>query len=190
MVESAIEAMSPAVQKDPAWVYWRARALIGRQPVSTTAMPQALMALQSIAGHQGFYEQLALEELGQKITLPARPAPATAAELEAAKSHPGLQRAVHAIRIGIRADGVREWNYSVGLVDGQGKRGRMTDRERLAVAQWACELEIWDRCISSSRCSASCACQCASVNVVRCAPTFPRQCWTGIGYWIGRCVSG
>ncbi|MEY3698846.1 MAG: hypothetical protein RL631_1499 [Pseudomonadota bacterium] len=150
MVESAIEAMSPAVQKDPAWVYWRARALIGRQPVSTTAMPQALMALQSIAGHQGFYEQLALEELGQKITLPARPAPPTAAELEAAKSHPGLQRAVHAIRIGIRADGVREWNYSVGLVDGQGKRGRMTDRERLAVAQWACELEIWDRCISSS----------------------------------------
>lgn len=150
MVESAIEAMTPATQKDPAWVYWRARALFARQPVSTTAMPQALMALQSIAGHQGFYEQLALEELGQKITLPARPAPPTAAELEAAKSHPGLQRAVHAIRIGIRADGVREWNYTVGLVDGQGKRGRMTDRERLAVAQWACELEIWDRCISSS----------------------------------------
>lgn len=150
MVESAIEAMTPATQKDPAWVYWRARALIARQPVSTTAMPQALMALQSIAGHQGFYEQLALEELGQKITLPARPAPPTAAELEAAKSNPGLQRAVHAIRIGIRADGVREWNYTVGLVDGQGKRGRMTDRERLAVAQWACELEIWDRCISSS----------------------------------------
>ena len=73
MVESAIEAMTPATQKDPAWVYWRARALIARQPVSTTAMPQALMALQSIAGHQGFYEQLALEELGQKITLPARP---------------------------------------------------------------------------------------------------------------------
>ena len=26
----------------------------------------------------------------------------------------------------------------------------MSDRERLAVSQWACELEIWDRCISSS----------------------------------------
>ena len=150
MVEAAIEAMTPAMQKDPAWVYWRARALIAHQPVSTTAMPQALIALQSIAGHQGFYEQLALEELGQKITLPARPSPPTSAELEAAKSNPGLQRAVRAIRMGIRQDGVREWNYTVGLVDGQGKRGRMGDRERLAVAQWACELEIWDRCISSS----------------------------------------
>ena len=150
MVESAINAMSPAAQKDPAWVYWRARALIARQPTSTTAMPQALMALQSIAGTQGFYEQLALEELGQKITLPARPAPPTASEMEAVKANPSLQRAYHAIRIGIRSEGVREWNYAAGLVDAQGKRGRMNDREKNAVAQWACELEIWDRCISSS----------------------------------------
>jgi soluble lytic murein transglycosylase len=150
MVEAAINAMSPAAQKDPAWVYWRARALIARQPTSTTAMPQALMALQSIAGTQGFYEQLALEELGQKISAPPRPAAPTAAEMEAAKANPGLQRALHAIRLGIRAEGTREWNYTAGLVDAQGKRGRMTDREKSAVAQWACELEIWDRCISSS----------------------------------------
>jgi len=150
MVESAINAMSPAAQKDPAWVYWRARALIARQPTSTTAMPQALMALQSIAGTQGFYEQLALEELGQKITLPTRPIQPTSAEMEAAKANPSLQRAYHAIRIGMRSEGVREWNYAAGLVDAQGKRGRMNEREKNAVAQWACELEIWDRCISSS----------------------------------------
>ena len=150
MVELAINAMSPAAQKDPAWVYWRARALIARQPTSTTAMPQALIALQSIAGTQGFYEQLALEELGQKIVAPPRPTAPTAAEIEAAKANPGLQRALHAIRLGIRAEGTREWNYSAGLVDAQGKRGRMNDREKNAVAQWACELEIWDRCISSS----------------------------------------
>jgi len=150
MVEAAIHAMSPAAQKDPAWVYWRARALIARQPTSTTAMPQALMALQSIAGTQGFYEQLALEELGQKISAPPRPAAPTAAEMETAKANPGLQRALLAIRLGIRAEGTREWNYTAGLVDAQGKRGRMTDREKTAVAQWACELEIWDRCISSS----------------------------------------
>jgi soluble lytic murein transglycosylase len=150
MVESAINAMSPAAQKDAAWVYWRARALIARQPTSTTAMPQALMALQSIAGTQGFYEQLALEELGQKITLPTRPTAPTSAEMEAAKANPSLQRAYHAIRIGMRSEGVREWNYAAGLVDAQGKRGRMNEREKNAVAQWACELEIWDRCISSS----------------------------------------
>ena len=150
MVESAIQAMSPNVQKEPAWVYWRARALMAKQPASTTALPQALMALQSIAGHHGFYEQLALEELGQKITLPARPAPPTHAEMDAAKNNPGLQRAVHAIRLGIRQEGVKEWNYAAGLVDAQGKRGRMTDREKQAAAQWACEMEIWDRCISST----------------------------------------
>ncbi len=150
MIQAAIEAMSPLAQKDPAWVYWRARSLIARQPVSTTAMPQALMGLQSIAGHQGFYEQLAEEELGRKIVLPARPAAPTVAEMEAVKALPGLQRAIHAIHIGLRQDGVREWNYTAGMVDAQGKRGRMTDREKLAVAQWACELEIWDRCINTS----------------------------------------
>jgi soluble lytic murein transglycosylase len=150
MVESAVQALSPNAQKDPAWVYWRARALMAKQPASTTTLPQALMALQSIAGHHGFYEQLALEELGQKITLPARPAPPTPVEMEAVKNNPGFQRAVHAIRLGIRQEGVKEWNYTAGLVDAQGKRGRMTDREKQAAAQWACEMEIWDRCISST----------------------------------------
>lgn len=150
MVETAIDAMSPASQKEPAWVYWRARSLIARQPSSTTAMPQALIDLQSIAGHQGFYEQLAEEELGRKIVLPPRPAAPTVADMEAVKALPGLQRAIHAIHIGIRQEGVREWNYTAGMVDAQGKRGRMSDREKLAVAQWACELEIWDRCINTS----------------------------------------
>ena len=123
---------------------------MAKQPASTTTLPQALMALQSIAGHHGFYEQLALEELGQKITLPARPAPPTPAEMDAVKNNPGFQRAVHAIRLGIRQEGVKEWNYTAGLVDAQGKRGRMTDRKKQAAAQWACEMEIWDRCISST----------------------------------------
>ena len=150
MVESAIDAMSPAAQKEPAWVYWRARSLIARQPTSTTAMPQALIGLQSIAGHQGFYEQLAEEELGRKIALPVRPTPPTQAEMETIKSLPGLQRAIYAIRLGLRQDGVREWNYTSGMVDAQGKRGRMNDREKLAAAQWACDMEVWDRCINTS----------------------------------------
>lgn len=150
MVEAAIVSMSPLAQKEPAWVYWRARSLMARQPVSTTAMPQALIGLQSIAGNQGFYEQLAEEELGRKISMPVRPAPPTAAEMDAVKSLPGLQRAIYAIRIGLRQDGVREWNYTTGVVDAQGKRGRLSDREKLAAAQWACELEMWDRCINTS----------------------------------------
>ncbi len=107
---------------------------------------QALVLLQSIASTRGFYEKLALEELGQRITLPPRPAALTPEEREAARQNPGLQRALRAIAIGLRADGVREWNYSISLH----RRGGLGDRELLAAAQWACEQAVWDRCINTS----------------------------------------
>ena len=149
-VQSAIDAMSPAAQKDPAWVYWRARALMGQQSVASPPTGQALTALQSIAGPQGFYEQLASEELGKKIATPPRPLPPQPQEVAAAKANPLLQRALYAIKIGLRQDGVREWNYATGLVDSAGQRGRLNERERLAAAQLACDQAIWDRCINTS----------------------------------------
>jgi soluble lytic murein transglycosylase len=109
-----------------------------------------LSALQSIAGPQGFYEQLASEELGKKIVLPPRPLPPQPQETAAAKANPLLQRALYAIKIGLRQDGVREWNYATGLVDSAGQRGRLNERERLAAAQLACDQAIWDRCINTS----------------------------------------
>jgi soluble lytic murein transglycosylase len=149
-IQSAIEAMSPAAQKDPAWVYWRARAWMGQQASNTPPSAQALAALQSIAGPQGFYEQLALEELGKKIIVPPRPLPPLPQETAAAKANPLLQRALYAMKIGLRQDGVREWNYATGLVDSAGQRGRLNERERLAAAQLACDQAIWDRCINTS----------------------------------------
>ncbi|MEI7785683.1 MAG: transglycosylase SLT domain-containing protein [Betaproteobacteria bacterium] len=107
---------------------------------------QALVLLQSIASMRGFYEQLALEELGQRISLPGRPAPLTAAERETARQNPGLQRALQAIAIGLRSEGVREWNYSVSLH----RPGGLPERELLAAAQLACERAVWDRCINTS----------------------------------------
>jgi soluble lytic murein transglycosylase len=107
---------------------------------------QALVMLQSIASMRGFYEQLALEELGQRISLPGRPAPLTAAERESARQNPGLQRALQAIAIGLRSEGVREWNYSVSLH----RPGGLPERELLAAAQLACERAVWDRCINTS----------------------------------------
>jgi soluble lytic murein transglycosylase len=150
VVVSAIDAMSASAQKDPAWIYWRARAVLAQTTVSAAAKTQAQAALQSIAGFQGFYEQLAEEELGRKISLPPRPTPVTVLEANAIRNNPSLLRAMYAIRIGLRQDGVKEWNYGTALVDGQGQKGRMTDREKLAAAQWACEEQIWDRCINTS----------------------------------------
>ncbi|RYY92691.1 MAG: lytic transglycosylase domain-containing protein, partial [Comamonadaceae bacterium] len=95
---------------------------------------------------RGFYEMLALEELGQKVTVPPRPAPLTAEEKDTARQNPSLNRGLYAIALGLRSEGVREWNYGTNLA----KPGGLADRELLAAAQYACEREVWDRCTNTS----------------------------------------
>jgi soluble lytic murein transglycosylase len=102
--------------------------------------------LQAIAGVRGFYEQLAQEELGQRSSAPPRPPTPTTEEKEAARQNPGLQRALYAIALGLRSEGVREWNYSTNLHT----KGGMDDRSLLAAADLACRAEVWDRCINTS----------------------------------------
>ncbi len=172
-VLAATGAMSDEFRKEPTWAYWRGRALIATAPANTPAAapvavpvtpgasqtistvsatgvsPQraeGLALMQSIASVRGFYEQLALEELGQKITMPARPAPPTQEEKEAARLNPALNRGAYAIAIGLRSEGVREWNYATNLHT----PGGMSERELLAAAQFACDRQIWDRCINTS----------------------------------------
>jgi len=151
MVFDAIMAMSPAQRQQPAWSYWLARALIERArnaPAAQAAQlrQQAQDLYQRIAGVGSFYEQLALEALGQTITTPPAPAPLTLGEVAAARSNPGLQRALHAIAIGLRTEGVREWNYQTITH----QSGGMSERELLAAADFACSRQVWDRCISTS----------------------------------------
>jgi soluble lytic murein transglycosylase len=150
MVEMAIRAMSPQARQEAVWVYWLARADMARHPASHEAHKAALKALEELASPRGFYEQLALEALGRKVTVPPRPAPPTEAELGQARQNPSLKRALYAISMGLRSEGVREWNYGAHLVNAQGLLGRMTDREMLATAALACEQQIWDRCINTS----------------------------------------
>jgi soluble lytic murein transglycosylase len=144
-VRTAIDAMQPATRADSTWTYWLARALQASD-TRPEAQAQAEQLLRSIASVHGFYEQLALEALGQRITAPPEPTPSTPAELAQARSNPGLQRALHAIRIGLRAEGVREWNYTTNLHE----PGGMDDRRLLAAATLACQEHIWDRCINTS----------------------------------------
>ncbi len=144
-VLAATLAMSPPVRDESTWVYWRARAEL--QLAKTEAQrDEAKRLLEGIAGVRGFYEQLALADLGQSVSMPARPPALSTEEKAAARQNPGLQRALYAIQIGLRSDGVREWNYSVNLH----QRGGMSDRELLAAADLACEREVWDRCINTS----------------------------------------
>ena len=143
-VMQGINAMRPEEQRDPTWVYWKARAL---KALATDSQDgEALLAqsrelMGSIAGQLNFYGALAADSLGQTITLPARPLPLTDEERTGAIAQPGLVRAQQLIALGLRNEGVREWNYSL--------RG-MSDRELLAAAQVACDRELWDRCINTS----------------------------------------
>ena len=143
-VNDAIDDLPAAQQQDPTWVYWRARALdatawSGNDAASERQVAQRMM--QSIADQMSFYGRLASEELGSSVHLPAAPRPITDAEREAAHANPGLQRALLLIDIGLRSEGVREWNFTL--------RG-MNDRQLLAAADWACERKVWDRCINTS----------------------------------------
>jgi soluble lytic murein transglycosylase len=163
VVLAAVNAMSDEGKRDSTWVYWKARALretvkgkpetINTTPQSPTPtltlrpeLQEAQSLLESIASPRGFYEILATEDLGQKLALPPAPPALTAIEREAARSNAGLNRALYAIAIGLRSDGVREWNYTTNLHT----RGGMSDRELLAAADFACQREVWDRCINTS----------------------------------------
>ncbi|MEQ1804797.1 MAG: transglycosylase SLT domain-containing protein [Burkholderiaceae bacterium] len=143
-VLEGIDAMSATERRDAAWVYWKARALqaLARDSADGDAMRvTASGLLEGIAGQLSFYGGLASENLGVPVTLPARPTQLSAPERVAALRRPGLMRALQLIALGLRQEGVREWNFSL--------RG-MGDRELLAAAQLACEREVWDRCINTS----------------------------------------
>ncbi len=158
-VVAATAAMSESQRQDASWTYWRARAL-QKLAKNEAERAEARRLLQSIASVRGFYEQLALEELGQRISAPARPEPLTQEEKDAARLNPGLDRSLYAIQIGLRSEGVREWNYSVNMH----QRGGMNDRELLAAADLACQHEVWDRCINTSE---------RTKNVIDFAQRFP-----------------
>ena len=136
--------MSPAEQQDPAWVYWQARALAASARDGSDGdaqREQARQLLAGIAGPLGFYPQLAGDEIGQRAALPALPAPPSAAERQAAASHPGLARELMLVDLGLRDEARREWNFSL--------RG-MADRELLAAARLACERSDWQLCINTA----------------------------------------
>jgi len=144
VVMRSIDAMGAAEQRDAAWQYWRARALQAQAPAGPEgdgARALARLTLQNIASPLGFYGQLAQEDLGTRAPLPQMPQAPTPAERDGVRAQPGLARALQLIALGLRNEGVREWNFSL--------RG-LPERELLAAAQWACEREVWDRCINTS----------------------------------------
>ncbi len=143
-------AQSVQAQADAALAALNQGSDAASEPVSAPSKPEHQVLFERIAGVRGFYEQLALDALGRKVTVPAKPAQLTAEERAGAAKNPGLQRALHAIGIGLRNEGVREWNYHTNFVNAKNQPGAMSERELLAAAQLACDRQVWDRCINTS----------------------------------------
>ncbi len=147
-VQRLVDAMSPAEQREPAWVYWKARALqaqaqaLGAAGAENDAhRVEARRLFESVAGPLNFYAALATEELGRTPALPATPLQLTAAEMASARTHPGLGRALLLADLGLRDEARREWNFSL--------RG-MAERELLAAARLACDRADWQLCINTA----------------------------------------
>lgn len=140
----AIALMKPSEQRDSAWVYWKAKAqqtLAAKGPAGDAQRKEALDALRGLASPLHYYGKLAADELRLRLPLPPQPAELTTQERAQAVAMPGVSRAMQLLAVGLRSEGQREWNFSM--------RG-LGDRELLAVAQTACERELWERCISTS----------------------------------------
>ncbi len=132
----SIEQMPSALAAQPAWIYWRGRALTAAGRGEEAA---ALYA--GLADLTNFYGNLAAAELGQPITVPPKAAPPSDEELAGAATNPGLRRALALFRLDLRVEGVREWNWALRDMD---------DRRLLAAAQLARRAEIFDRSISAA----------------------------------------
>lgn len=135
-VRQAVELMRPELRaKDPAWTYWYGRAL-----KADNRGAEAEKQFQSIAGQFSFYGQLASEELGNRIVLPAR-TQVSDAETNAMRTRPGFLRAQKLYDLNLRFEGNREWNWEL--------RG-MTDRQLLAAADYARRIELLDRAVNTA----------------------------------------
>ncbi len=135
MVRWSIEQMPVALRAKPTWVYWHARAL--KAAGETVAANEEF---ERVASRFDFYGQLAAEELGRKITVPPKTV-VSDAEIEAAGKTPGFALAQRFYALNLRVEGNREWNWPL--------RG-MTDRQLLAVAEYARRIELYDRTVNTA----------------------------------------
>ena len=136
LVRSSIEQMPPALAEQATWVYW-----LGRAHQAARKNEDATRLFTKIAGQPNFYGNLADEELGRLITIPPQAPVVTASELEQASTNASFRRALLLFKLGLRLEGVREWNWAL--------RG-MNDRELLASAELALRSGIYDRAISAA----------------------------------------
>jgi soluble lytic murein transglycosylase len=135
-VLAAIQAMSPEEARDPAWRYWRARAL-----KALGAADAADGLLKGLAREMSFYGLLAAEDLGVAAAVDWDGWQPQPADLDRARSMEGIQRALILYRTGLDNEAFREWTWAIRGLD---------DRDLLAAAEVARIANEPDRAINTA----------------------------------------
>jgi soluble lytic murein transglycosylase len=139
MVRAAIDAMPEEQRNLSAWTYW-----LGRAHLAQDRKEDAQALFRRIADQNSFYGQLAMDELGQQVTIPASasvPTAPTAPELAQIAANPGFKRALKFFSMRLRFEGTREWNWTLQ---------NFSDRQLLVAAEYARQNEILDRMVNTS----------------------------------------
>ncbi len=135
-VDAAIDAMPPSQAHEPAWRYWKARAL-----AAAGRSEEASAGLAALAGEFSFYGLLAAESLGRRVEPVSNPLRASATALSAFGAQAGVRRALKLAEVDMRAESQREWIYIV--------RGR-DDDDLLLAAEFARRAGLYDRAINTA----------------------------------------
>lgn len=137
-VLASVNAMSEQQQREDAWRYWKARALLAlNKPVEA----QKLLAPLSVEYH--FYGQLADEELAATPVLSKAPATykPDKQDIAAMLALPGVQRTLALYRMDMRKEARDEWRWTLR---------NFNDQELLTAAEIARRNEMYDRAIGAA----------------------------------------
>ena len=135
-VLSVIDSMGEASRAQPTWRYWRGRAL--KQAGQGAAATAIFLEL---SRQHDYYGQLAQEELGAVMQVPAAAVKVGDVEVEAISRHPGIARATALYGLGLRSEATSEWAWAI--------RG-FSDAQLLAAAELAHRLSWYDRAINTA----------------------------------------
>jgi soluble lytic murein transglycosylase len=137
-VLTSINSMGPEQLEEPAWRYWKARAL---QAMGLSDAAQSIFT--ELSKDYGYYGLLAADELDEA----ARSAAQTTshlpeqAEIDEVLAQPGIQRALALYRMGLDREASAEWDWAVR---------KYGDRQLLAAAEVARRNKIYDRAIDTA----------------------------------------
>jgi soluble lytic murein transglycosylase len=132
---AAVDAMVKENHDSP-WRYWKARAL-----KATGREAEALALLKPLSQEYLFYGQMALEDLGGKVTVPPVGHTPTAAEIQTIAQIPSVRRALALYALNARPEATREWSWTIRNFD---------DRQLLAAAEVAKRADVPDRVINTA----------------------------------------